>query len=103
MSKMKRRRFTPEQKAQAVLRHVQDGVPVSQICDELQLHPNQFYQWHKQAMANLARAFEPEDRTTDKRREQQLSALESQVQRKDSVIAELLSDHLALKKSLGEI
>jgi len=98
-----RRRFTPEQKATAVLRHVQDGVPVSQICDELKLHPNQFYQWHKQAMANLAKTFEPEDKTSDLRHERKVLALQSEMQRKNDVIAELLSDHIALKKSLGEI
>ena len=41
-----RRHFTAEQKVAIVKRHLVDGVPVSDLCDEHQLLPNQFYQWH---------------------------------------------------------
>lgn len=102
MAKQKRRHFTPQQKAQAVLRHVQDGVRVSQLCDELKIHPNVFYKWHKQAMSNLASAFERDDQASANRQQRKLQSLENELQRKDSVIAELLSEHIMLKKSLGD-
>ena len=44
-----RRRFSDVQKTKAILAHVQDGVPVSQVCEDLGIHPNQYYEWQKQA------------------------------------------------------
>jgi len=39
MSRRPRRRFSDVQKTKAVLSHVQDGVPVSQVCENLGIHP----------------------------------------------------------------
>lgn len=39
-----RRHFTASQKAAIVKRHLVDGVAVSDLCDELQIQPTQFYQ-----------------------------------------------------------
>ena len=41
-------RFTPDEKAKAVMRHFQDGIAISTICGELSIHPNLFYIWQKQ-------------------------------------------------------
>lgn len=101
MSRRSRRTFTAEQKAAAVVRHLQDGVPVSQLCDELEIHPNQFYDWQKQALGNLSKAFERESDAAERRQARQVSALEAKLSDKNDVIAELLGEHLALKKTLG--
>ena len=102
-SRRPRRHFTPEQKATAVIRHLQDGVSVSRICDELDIHPNQFYDWKKQALESMTEAFvrrsTPREESRKKREMEQLHA---KLAKKDSVIAELLTEHIALKKSLGE-
>lgn len=96
MSRRPRRNFTPEQKSAAVIRHLQDGVPVSRICDELDIHPNQFYDWKKQALESLSGAFErkktPRD---DARKKRELEQLQDKLSKKDEVIAELLTDHIA--------
>ena len=102
MSKQKRRRFTADQKAHAVLRHLQDRETVSSICESLSIHPNQFYNWQKEAMSNLSNAFVKDNTAKEKKVEQTMDRLKTEQQHKDSVIAELLSEHLALKKSLGE-
>lgn len=102
MAQKKRRSFSPEQKARAVLRHIQDGVAVSQICDEMNIHPNQFYEWKKQALQNLSKALDRSDERKKRQGEREKQRLQSRLSEKDSVIAELLSDHMALKKSLGE-
>ena len=43
-----RRQFTPQQKVAIVKRHLVDGVPISDLCDQHQILPTQFYQWQKQ-------------------------------------------------------
>ena len=49
-----RRRFTSEEKAAIVRRHLVDKVPLSDLCDELGLHPTQIYTWQKQLFENAA-------------------------------------------------
>ena len=103
-SRRSRRHFTPEQKATAVIRHLQDGVSAAQICDELDIHPNQFYDWKKQAFESMTEAFvRRSSQSEESRRKRELEQLHAKLAKKDSVIAELLTDHIALKKSLGEI
>ena len=102
-SRRARRMFTPDQKSKAVIRHLQDGVSVSQICEELSIHPNQFYDWKKQALESLAGAFAKKAAPQEqKRQQQQMERLHDKLSQKDEVIAELLTEHIKLKKSLGE-
>ena len=64
-----------------------------------------FYRWLQQFFENGAAAFGPPPRT-DKQveaREQRIALLEAKLKRKDAVRAELMEEHVALKKSLGEI
>jgi transposase len=42
-----RRHFADHEKVAILKRHLIDKVPVSDLCDELQLYPNQFYDWLK--------------------------------------------------------
>jgi transposase len=64
-----------------------------------------FYRWQKELFENAAIGFrdrsKPKDRT-NRKMERKLESLESKVAKKDAVIAELLEDHIRLKKTLGE-
>jgi transposase-like protein len=98
-----RRRFTSEEKVKALRRHLVDKVAVSDLCEELGLQPTQFYQWQKQFFENGTAAFERSSKPDPSAREQRIAFLESKLQRKDEVLGELMEEHVALKKSLGEI
>jgi transposase-like protein len=100
-----REQHTPAEKVAILRRHLIDQVPVSTLCDEHQLHPTVFYRWLKQFFENGAAAFGPAPRP-DKQveaREQRIAFLETELKKKDEVLAELLEEHVALRKSLGEI
>jgi len=99
-----RKQHTPEKKVTILRRYLIDRVPVSTLCDEHQLHPTVFYRWLKQFFENGAAAFGPAPRA-DKQveaREQRIALLEAKL-KKNEVLAELMEEHVALKKSLGEI
>ena len=101
--KRTRRQFSSEDKAEAVKRHLVGGEAVSAICEDLGIAPNLFYRWQKELFDQGARVFEPRtDRGQDKRPQEQIATLEARLKKKDEVIAELMEEHLALKKSLGE-
>jgi transposase len=56
MSKQ-RRHFLDTEKVAILKRHLIDKVPVSDLCDELDLYPNQFYDWLKKFFENGHLAF----------------------------------------------
>jgi transposase-like protein len=85
-------------------RHLVDQVPVSDLCDELGLQPTVFYRWQKTLFENGAAVFE--SRSNGRGRpaeERKMAALEAKLRRKDEVLSELMEEHVALKKSLGEL
>ncbi|MCP4268872.1 MAG: transposase [Candidatus Brocadiaceae bacterium] len=103
MSKKIRRRFTEDQKVSAIKRHLLENEKVSVICDELEIHPNQFYEWQRTFFENGARAFQKDSSKREKAAEAKIEALENKVSHKDSIISEIMSEHITLKKSLGEL
>jgi|SRR6478735_3158861 transposase len=97
-----RRHFTPEQKVAIVKRHLVDGVPVSDLCDEHQLLPTQFYQWQKQLFEGGAAAFERSSRPAGPSPAQRrVEQLEAKLIVKNEVIAELMEECVGLKKVAG--
>jgi transposase-like protein len=100
-----RRNFAPQEKAAIVLRHLVHKTPVSDLCDELGLHPTQFYTWQKQLTENAAVAFQTQrqSKRADDAKDRKILALEAKIQQKNEVVAELLHEHVQLKKELGEL
>lgn len=102
MAKRKRRNFSGAEKVEILKRHFVGGEKVSSICEELKLQPTMFYDWQKRFFENGAKAFEKDNRREESRSEERLEYLEARLKKRDEVIAELMEEHLALKKSLGE-
>ena len=69
------------------------------------LRPTVFYRWQKELFENGAAAFQSQERPHRQVEEKQkrIEFLEKKVQTKDEVLAELMAEHIALKKSLGEL
>ncbi len=98
-----RKNYTPEEKVAILKRHLVDKVPVSDLCDELGLNPTVFYGWQKQLFENGAAAFEKTRRRQADRRDQRIEKLEAKLAQKNEVLAELMQEHVQLKKELGEL
>jgi len=64
-----------------------------------------FYRRQKELFENGAAAFQSQERSHRQVEEKQkrIELLEKKVQTKDEVLAELMAEHIALKKSLGEL
>jgi transposase len=99
-----KKQYTAEEKVTILRRHLIDKVTVPDLCDEYHLHPSVFYRWLKQFFDNGAATFAPTDRLSRREEAQgeRIEALEAKLRRKDEVLAELMEEHVALKKSLGE-
>ena len=99
-----RRHFAGSEKVAILKRHLLDKVPISDLCDELGLYPNQVYGWLKEFFENGHAAFDNgrKAKALEDAKERKIEMLEAKLQRKDSVLAELMEEHVLLKKSLGE-
>jgi transposase-like protein len=91
----------------AILRaHLIERVPISEVCEKHGVQPTLFYTWQKKLFEEGAAVFEqpraksPRVQAAEQRR---IEALEAKIRNKDEVLVELMSEHVALKKSFGEI
>ena len=109
--KKQRKHYTPDEKVAILRRHLLDKEPISTLCDELGLKPTVFYRWQKEFFENGAAAFEQKARPNHSAEEEpnhsaedeRIAYLEKKIQTKDEVLAELMAEHVALKKEIGEL
>ena len=100
-----RRRFTGAEKLAILRLHLIEKLPLSEVCQKHDISPTHFYQWQKKLFEEGASIFE--SKASDTRQQeaeaQKVAALSAKIQRKDEVLAELMGEHIALKKKLGLI
>lgn len=99
-----RRVFTGAEKMAVLREHLIDRVPISEVCEKHGLQPTVFYGWQKRLFEDGAVVF---DRARSDGRQpsaeaRRIEALTAKLAHKDEVLVELMSEHVALKKSLGE-
>ena len=94
---------TAEEKALVLKRYLVEKVPMSDLCDEYALQPSQVYRWQKQLFENAVVAFRRTNKRAQQSKDRKIAALEEKLAKKNEVVAELLEDHVQLKKELGEL
>lgn len=109
MSKKTRRRFTAEQRATILRRHLSDKVAISDLCDEYGIQPSLLYSWQKQLFDNMETALQDGRESSGavanrkvNALEQKLAAKDAVIARKEGVIAEVAEAYVTLKKTLGQ-
>ena len=98
----KRKNYTPEEKVRILKEHLVNGVAVSELCEQHHLQPTVFYRWQRQLFEQGAAAFQSNPSREASQLKQKIEQLEEKVAKKNEVLGELMEDHIALKKSLGE-
>jgi transposase len=100
-----RRQFSPHQKVAILRQHLIEQIPISELCEKHQIQPTLFYQWQRQFFENGAAAFERErPRSQSLGKEQdKINRLEAKLKDRNEALAELMEEHVRLKKELGEI
>src|SRR3974390_788109 len=99
-----RRHFSTGQKAAILKRYLVDKVPLSDLCDEYGIKPNQVYAWQKILFDNLEAAFHPVSKRTARKasaQEEKIARLEAKLAQKNEVISELMEENIRAKKSIG--
>jgi transposase-like protein len=100
-----RRHFTAEQKAEIIRRHLSGKEPVSNLADEFGIQPSQIHYWVKQVLEQAARAFQATPGRPPRAeivKDRKIEHLQAKLAQKNEVIAELMEEHVKLKKANGE-
>jgi len=92
-----RRQLSADAKWQILKEGRSTNLTISQVCDQYQINPTQFYQWERTAERGARQALQGQPRGRKKLRPTE-EALLAEVQRLREVIAEITSENLHLKK-----
>ena len=97
---MTRKNFTAEQKVSILKEHFENQISVADICEKYRIHPNQFYKWKKDLFENAVDTFSTK---RGRKKKSVTDDLESKINERNEIIAELLEENLKLKKLSGEL
>ena len=101
-----RRHFGTDQKATILKRYLVDKTPISDLCDEYGIKPNQIYAWQKILFDHAETAFHPVAKREAKRlsaQEEEVARLRAKLVQKNEVISELMEENVRAKKEAGEL
>jgi transposase len=100
-----RRRFTGAEKLAILREHLIERLALSEVCRKHNISPTLFYQRQKKLFEEGASVFESkaENARQQEAEAKKAAAIEAKLQKKDEVLAELMGEHVALKKKLGLI
>ena len=104
--KKPRRHFGTDQKAAILKRYLVDKVPISDLCDEYGIKPNQVYAWQQVLFDHAESAFQQAGSRATSRasaQEEKILRLEAKLQQKNEVISELMEENVRSKKANGEL
>jgi transposase-like protein len=100
---LRRANFTAEEKVRIVRMHLLEKVPVSDLCDQHDLLPSQFYTWQRQLFEQGSKAFESLRNSRERELERKIEKLQATTREKDEVIAEVARELVFLRKSDGGV
>jgi transposase-like protein len=108
-----RRKFTAQEKATIVRRHLKGKESISAIAEELAIQPTQIHQWVAMALEHVEKAFEKTAKSAkaaklseakaQELRERQIKRLQEKIIHKNEVIAELMEENVKAKKANGDL
>lgn len=103
MSKIKRRKFTAEEKFGIVKLVLAKAKTVSEISDEYGIHPNQYYRWQGEFLEGALNNFKEKSQgRTRSAEDREKKRMEEEIKRMKDVITEIASENIEIKKKLLE-
>lgn len=100
MSESKRVYHSAETKVFAIKRHLINKENISDICNDLGIHPNVYHDWQSKFFSEGEQVFSSSKET--KNLHKKVEKLSSKAQQKDTVISELVTELIEIKKKTGE-
>ncbi len=98
----KKKRWTVEEKAQIVRRYLKDHVGLADLAEETGSTPGLIPGWAKQDLEGIEQTFSREMQQQRKVLHREILEKDDRIRRLESVVSELSTENLLLKKSTGD-
>jgi len=92
-----KRNWTPEEKMQIVLEGMRGDATVAEVCRRHGISATLYYEWKDKVMNSAGEIFKHGNGKPDHEKEK----MQARLNRLESVIAEITSENLEMKKRLG--
>jgi transposase len=99
----KRTNYSGSQKVAILRRHLVDGVPIADLCDEYRMHPTVLYRWQRELFERGTAVFEATRCCSTKGQDDhahRIATLEERLRQKDELLLKLTEEYFHLKKKL---
>ena len=86
----KKRTYTAAQKVEILREHLENQVPVSELCERYQITPTNFYNWKKKLFEGALQIFSTVPGHTQKK----IERVEQKLQDRDSLISTIVRENV---------
>ncbi|GGE53555.1 hypothetical protein GCM10011391_35520 [Pullulanibacillus camelliae] len=93
---MPKKRFTPEQKADIVIKGLSNTTSVKELCVEVGIQPKTFYDWKQVFMKHGTEGFKSKG---DQTKDQEKETMKKEMNRLKELVADLSLENHILKKN----
>jgi transposase-like protein len=96
--------YSPQEKVQYLRRVLLEKSPLSTMCEEGGMAPTVYYRWQSKLFAEGWKLFDKNQGEAAQRgsvENQKIEALERKVRQREEALAELMAEHISLKKASG--
>jgi transposase-like protein len=96
-----RKHYSSVQKVEILREHLENGVSLGDLARRYDIHPNMIHRWKKQLFENALEIFSQKHKGPLSAENRKIEQLEDKLKEKDSLIAEIITDNIRLKKKLN--
>ncbi|GJQ61003.1 MAG: hypothetical protein SCALA702_00560 [Melioribacteraceae bacterium] len=98
----KRKQYTGEQKTKILRELLENNVPISQLCEEYNVRPNDIYNWKKKLFESAPNLFGVQSQKTKSKSgdQKKIEKLEATLRDRDEAISYLVSETISIKKNM---
>jgi transposase len=95
-----RKHYSSVQKVEILREHLENGISIGELARRYAIHPNMIHKWKKQLFENALGIFSQKHKGPHSSESRKIEQLEAKLKDKDSLIAEIITDNIRLKKKL---
>ncbi len=96
-----RKHLSAEQKVIILRELLENNVPVSQLAEKYNIHPNDIYNWKKKLFESAADLFTTKTGKNTSAAEKRIEKLEEKLKDRQEAITYLVTENIELKKNIN--
>ena len=97
---MARKRISAEKKVEILRELLDNKKSLTKLAEEYNVHPQEISRWKKELFEGALQTFaQSKKNPTERKKQEKIKKLEETLQKRDTLIAELVSENIDLKKT----